>query len=67
MFSCWDSLSVFLPATLKTGFYFIATTDLELPMQTRLALNSTCLCFLSAKIKGICHPIQPLIFNDTLT
>ena len=41
-----------------TGFLCVAMAVLELAMQTRLAWNSqrsTCLCFPSAEIKGVCQ------------
>ena len=54
------SLSSFLFLILffKTRFLSVQLWDLALALQTRLALNSqrsTCLCLLSARIKGVRH------------
>ena len=49
---------------LGTGFLCVVLVLLELMLQTRLASNkrSACFCFLSARIKSICHYSLPFIY-----
>jgi hypothetical protein len=55
------SLFLFSFSLFETGYHYVSLAVVEFTMLTRLVLNSwrsTCLCLLSAGIKGLCPYVQ---------